>query len=103
MAHYSAMWMFLQMNVASLTATSAGFLFGAVTRFLLSYFHIFSPSAAIPKAVGRFILALSAQMGFNTVLVAGFLHIMPIWHAQIMTTMLLTVFNYIVYRIWVFK
>ncbi|HFD11571.1 MAG TPA: hypothetical protein ENJ32_03745 [Crenotrichaceae bacterium] len=102
-AHYSVMWVLLQANITSLIATSIGFLFGAVTRFLLSYFHIFSPTAAIPKAMGRFIFALSLQMGLNTVLVAGFLNFVPVWYAQVSATLILTVFNYIVYRIWVFR
>jgi putative flippase GtrA len=102
-AHYSAMWLLLQVNTAPLIATSVGFLFGAVTRFFLSYFHIFSPTAAIPKVAGRFIFALAAQMGCNAVLVAGFLKFVPIWEAQVGTTITLAVFNYIAYRLWVFR
>lgn len=102
-AHYGSMWIFLQANLSSLKATSFGFLFGAVTRFLLSYFHVFSPSAAIPMAAGRFIIALSAQFAFNTLMVASLLSVIPVWYAQVITTLTLTLFNYIVYRIWVFK
>lgn len=102
-AHYSAMWAFLQVNLSALIASSLGFLFGAITRFVFSYFHIFSPTAAIPIAAGRFILALSAQFGCNAALVAGMLQFVPVWHAQVGTTMILTILNYIVYRIWVFR
>lgn len=102
-AHYLAMWAFLQTGMPSLAATSSGFLFGAVTRFLLSYFHVFSPTTAIPHAVWRFILALMFQMLCNTALVALFLHILPLWYAQVATTILMTVVNYMIYRIWVFK
>jgi putative flippase GtrA len=102
-AHYGAMWLFLQATIPSLIATSLGFLFGAVTRFFLSYYHIFSPSAAIPKAAGKFIFALAVQMICNALFVAGFLEFIPIWEAQIATTVTLTLFNYIAYRIWVFR
>jgi len=102
-AHYSAMWAFLKVDMSALSASSLGFLCGAVTRFVCSYFHIFAPTAAIPRAAGRFIFALSAQMGCNTVLVAGLLNFVPVWHAQIGATMALTIVNYVVYRNWVFR
>lgn len=102
-AHYLAMWGFLQTGMSSLVATSFGFVFGAITRFLLSYFHVFSPTRAVPHAVWRFILALMFQMFCNTALVALFLHILPLWYAQVTTTILMTVVNYMIYRIWVFK
>ncbi len=102
-AHYAVMWLLLQAGLASLYATSIGFIFGAVTRFFLSYFHVFSSEAAIPTAMGRFIFALLVQMACNGMLLTQINKFVPIWEAQIVTTITLTIFTYITHRLWVFR
>ncbi len=102
-AHYGVMWLLLQAGFTSLVATSVGFVFGAVTRFFLSYFHVFSSKATIPMAIGRFIFALLVQLACNGLLLNEIHKFIPLWEAQVVTTITLTVFTYIAHRVWVFR
>ncbi len=100
--HYALMWALLRAGLDPLLASSLGFVAGAVTRFFLSYFHVFSPQTPVPAAAGRFVLVLALQMLLNTGLLAVFMHFLPLWWAQLLTTAILTVFNYVAHRLWVF-
>ena len=102
-AHYAVMWLLLQAGLVSLHASSIGFIFGAVTRFFLSYFHVFSSKAAIPMAMGRFMIALLVQLACNGLLLTQIHKFVPIWEAQIVTTITLTIFTYMTHRLWVFR
>lgn len=103
-AHYGLMWLLLQIGMSPVPASAIGFLAGAITRFLLSYLHVFSPTVGVPTAMVRFIAAISLQLAANSAILAGFLALnWPVWIAQITTTVLLTASNYIIYRIWVFR
>lgn len=103
-AHYSLMWLLLRMGVGPLVSSFTGFIAGAVTRYLLSYFKVFSPSGSVPSTVIRFIAALAAQMLANTALLALFMRMgLDLWIAQASATILLTFANYLAYRLWVFR
>ncbi len=100
--HYLIMWALLKAGLSPLAASSLGFVGGAVTRFFLSYFHVFAPQSSVPSAAGRFVLVLALQMALNAVLLAGLMQLLPLWWAQLVTTAILTVFNYVAHRLWVF-
>jgi len=103
-AHYALMGVLLHFGSAALLATTIGFAGGALTRFLLSYFHVFEPTKGATVAVGRFLVALAAQALANGALFSAFLASgLSTWPAQIATTVLLTFANYAVYRLWVFR
>jgi len=103
-AHYAVMWLCLTVYLPPALATSIGFVAGATTRFLFSYFHIFIPARAVANALPHFLLALSLQMALNAALLTLFLSAgLPVWPAQLLTTGLLTVFNFLCYKFWVFK
>lgn len=103
-AHYSVMFVLIRVGMEGLIASTIGFGAGAVTRFLLSYFHVFSPTSGVGKVMFRFVLALLVQMAANSLLlgvlmVAG----LSVWVAQIVTTATLTIFTYIGGKFWVFR
>jgi len=103
-AHYGVMWAFLAGGVSPVPASSYGFICGALSRFLLSYFHVFSPSVTVPAAMLRFVVVLSLQMMANGLLFGLLLSAhWPLWAAQVSATIVLTVFNYLAYRVWVFR
>jgi len=103
-AHYVVMWVALSLQLWPVLATTIGFSAGATTRFLFSYFHIFEPERNITATLPHFIMALLLQMTLNAGLLALFLIFTDmVWWAQIATTLLLTVFNFLVYKFWVFK
>lgn len=103
-AHYTVMWFALNLQFMPALATTIGFSAGATTRFLFSYFHIFEPKRNVTGALPHFALALLLQMVLNAALLVLLLRFTSlVWPAQITTTVLLTVFNFLVYKFWVFK
>lgn len=103
-AHYFVMFVLIRLGMTGLLASTLGFCAGATTRFLLSYFHVFSPTSGVRKVMFRFVLALFIQMVANslllgTLMTSGF----SIWWAQIVTTVALTIFTYIGSKLWVFR
>ncbi len=103
-AHYIVMWLILMVEIPPAIATSIGFVAGATTRFLFSYYHIFEPARNWSTALPFFIFALAMQMGLNVLLLTVFISLnIPLWSSQVITTILLTSFNFLVYRFWVFK
>ena len=103
-AHYTLMYALLRGGLAPVPASALGFLAGAVTRFVLSYAHIFAPTRGVQAAGIRFVVAIGAQLAANSALLAALTHSgIPVWPAQVSTTILLTVVNYLVYRWWVFR
>jgi putative flippase GtrA len=103
-AHYAVMYAMVRAGSAGVPASAVGFLFGAMTRFALSYWHIFAPSRGVRVASLRFLIAIAAQLALNSALLAGMLaQGISLWPAQIATTIVLTFANYLAYRLWVFR
>ena len=103
-AHYALMYALLRAGLPPVPASAVGFLAGALTRFVLSYAHIFSPTRGVHVAGVRFVVAIAAQIAANSASLAGLTHAgLGVWPAQVLTTLLLTVVNYLVYRWWVFR
>jgi putative flippase GtrA len=103
-AHYALMYAVMRAGLAAVPASAVGFMAGASTRFALSYAHIFAPSRGVQTAGLRFAVAIAAQLAANTGLLAALTGAgLTVWPAQVMTTILLTVVNYLVYRWWVFR
>jgi len=102
--HYGVLYGLLKLGVAPLAASAIGFCGGALTRFTLSYWRVFSPSHGLTIAGRRFVIAIALQAAANTALLALLLSLgVGIWPAQIATTVVLTFVNYAVYRLWVFR
>lgn len=103
-AHYALMYALLRVGLTPVPASAIGFLAGALTRFILSYAHIFAPTRGVQAAGARFVVAIAAQLTANSALLAALTHAgLAVWPAQVLTTILLTVVNYLVYRWWVFR
>jgi putative flippase GtrA len=103
-AHYAVMYALVRAGSAGVPASAVGFLFGAMTRFALSYWHIFEPTRGVRVASLRFLVAIAAQLALNSALLAGLLaQGLALWPAQIATTIVLTFVNYLAYRLWVFR
>ena len=98
------MWLTLLISVAPVIATSFGFLTGATIKFILAYFHIFDPDSNVSWALGRYIVTLIVMMFINGMILSVLLSFQaPIWPAQILTTLSMTVFVFLAYKIWVFR
>lgn len=103
-AHYALMYAMLRTGLAPVPASAVGFVAGALTRFVFSYAHIFTPTQGINVAGVRFVVAIVAQLAANSALLAVLTTAgLAVWPAQVTTTILLTFANYLVYRWWVFR
>lgn len=104
LAHYSLMAILLNMGIAALLATTIGFSAGAVTRFVLAYWHVFEPTNGPRVAIGRFVVTIAAQAAVNAGLLVLLLAFgVSTWPAQVAATVLLTFATYAAYRLWVFS
>ena len=102
--HYGVLYVLLRLGVPPLIGSAIGFCGGALTRFVLSYWRVFTPSHGLTIAGRRFVIAIAAQAVANTSLLALLLAAgLAVWPAQIATTVILTFANYAVYRLWVFR
>ncbi|HET9668463.1 MAG TPA: GtrA family protein [Casimicrobiaceae bacterium] len=103
-AHYALMYAMLRTGLAPVPASAVGFGAGALTRFVFSYAHIFSPTQGVDVAGVRFVVAILAQLAANSALLAALTREgVEVWPAQVTTTIVLTFVNYLVYRWWVFR
>jgi putative flippase GtrA len=103
-AHYGAMAALLAGGVPPLTASGIGFGAGALVRFLLAYYGVFLPTRGMVTAGWRFGVALALQLAVNTLLLAALLALgFAVWPAQVTVTIVVTLLNYLVYRLWVFR
>ena len=65
---------------------------------------ISNPTIGVPTALVRFIVALMLKMITNALLLEFFIGIkMGVWAAQVLSTVVLTASNLIIYRLWVFR
>ena len=102
--HYGVMWVLLKQDVLPLAASIAGFCAGAAIRFLTAYMAVFEPAQPWALALPRFLASLLMQGAGN----AGLLWLLlglntPVWIAQILVTGAMTVVNFVVYSLWVFR
>lgn len=102
--HYGVMAVMLNWASSAVTASSIGFIAGAVTRFLSSHKIVFLGDRLLLPAVARFVVSILLQLCLNGLLLNAFLLIVNyLWIAQICTTGLMILFNFVVYKNWVFK
>ena len=103
-AHYASMYALLRTGMSGVPASTFGFAAGALTRFTLSYWHIFEPTRGVRVASVRFALVIALQLVANSSLLALLLQSgLTVWPAQVTTTIALTFVNYLAYRLWVFR
>ena len=89
----------------ALFATSAGYMVGAITKYVMNYFLAFESVAPHLKAIPRFAVMLLAMFAVNGAIFWALhehyaLHYMV---AQVITTAVLVPVGYVVNRWWVFR
>lgn len=102
--HYGLMACLLHFEFTPVAASSLGFIAGALTRFFTAYYNVYTPVANISLVFPKFLLALAIQFVLNSLMVFELIGMgIGIWSSQVVTTVLLTFGNYLVYRLWVFR
>lgn len=101
--HYGVMALAMHLGSPPVTASAIGFVAGALTRFYTAYFHVYAPTVTVVRVAPRFVLALAAQLLANAALLAALIALgMPVWWAQLITTVVLAFATYFVHRLLVF-
>lgn len=86
-------------------ASGLGYALGAVVNYCLSYFFIFKSDAAHLQSVSRFVM----MVAIGWMLTMGMMWVLDkkfdwyYWPAQILTTLVVLAWNFLVSRWWVFK
>lgn len=103
LVHYVTMWALGRTGTTPVAASMAGFLAGAVVKFGLSFQHVFPTDQKWQHSAIRFAVAIGIQAVLNWLLLRTGLRLgLTVWAAQVLTTGLLVVINYVIYRYWVF-
>lgn len=101
--HYGVMALAMHGGMPPVAASAIGFVAGALTRFYTAYFHVYAPTATVVRVAPRFVLALAAQLLANAAMLAALIALgMPVWWAQLITTVALAFASYFVHRLLVF-
>lgn len=104
--HYLVLMLLVEwFSIMPVLASSAGFLLGAGLNYFLNHRHTFQSDATHRVAGLRFIWLVSLSLMLNALLMAlGTLWwLLPYWQAQLITTALILVWNFLLSRYWVFQ
>jgi putative flippase GtrA len=94
----------LHQGSSPVVASSVGFIAGAALRFLTAYFGVFEPKEHWTLAAPRFVSSLVVQFAVNAGLMYALLSMgVPVWWAQLLVTGSVTLLNFAMYRLWVFR
>lgn len=102
--HFASMHLMLQGAVDALSASAMGALLGAITNYLLQYRWTFRSVRAHRDAIAAFLLVSLLSWILNVAFFACLHRVAGLspWPAQLLTTGLLTLTNYHLYRTRVF-
>lgn len=104
LVHWLLMWLLMYLGLQATPATAVGAGAGAVTNYLLQYYHTFRCQAAHRHVVPNYIKVVAVGWLANIVLfyvLYNFLMNNAAW-AQFSTTALVTILNFSLYRKVVF-
>ncbi len=103
--HYTAMTLLIYFDTLPLLATTVGALFGAILNYIVQYHYTFESNESHYRAVFTYTLSVSFGFIANIVLFALFYEQL-LWNiiiAQLSTTAIIMVLNFIIYKYIVFK
>jgi putative flippase GtrA len=104
-AHYAVLIVGVErLGVRAVAASSAGALLGAIVNYSLNRRHTFGSERPHREALPRFMLIAALAFAMNALLMAALLS----WHlhylaAQIVTTGVVLLFNFLANRSWTFQ
>lgn len=86
-------------------ASGFGYMCGAVVNYLLNYFFTFESGKSHTEAATKYFSLLAVGFCINTGLMALFVHQLGWnqWYAQILTTGIGLIYNFLGSRYWAFK
>lgn len=104
--HYSILIVFVQiLKVPPAISSTIGFVFGALTNYLLNYHFTFRSTKNHGSTIGKFYTVALAGMFLNAMLISFFADILSMHYipAQILTTFLIFLWTFSGNRWWTFS
>ena len=103
--HYSVMGLLIFMGIEPMYATGIGALFGAVFNYILQYHYTFKSTRTHVKTIGVYSLTVMAGLLSNEFIFVFFYHYLDlkVIVSQLITTSIVTVQNYLMYKYLVFQ
>ncbi len=103
--HYSTMALLIFIGIKPLYATTIGAFFGAVLNYILQYHYTFESDKSHLHAIISYSISVSFGFFANSLLFALLYDKIQInlIVSQLITTAIITIFNYIIYKHIVFK
>lgn len=105
-SHYIVMVVLVQWaGWWEVAASSAGFLAGAAVKYPLNYWVVFASRVAHGRALVRFAISLAIGFALNGLILALLLATLDAHYlvAQVLTTGVVTMVNYLMARNWIFR
>jgi len=102
--HLSFLSLLVWIGVDPLVSTSVGVLAGAVVNYLLQYYYTFNADVKHNKSVRNYMITVCFSFGSNFILFAIFHNLLglDVLVSQLLTSALVAVQNYIIYKKFVF-
>jgi putative flippase GtrA len=103
---YLVLWGCVEANwLAAPLASGLGYALGAAIHYCLSYFFIFNSNRAHTQSIRRFVIMVAIGWTLTVSLMLLFNKKLDwyYWPAQLLTTLLVLFWNFLVSRWWVFK
>lgn len=105
-AHYAVLITLVQSGLSGpVTGSSAGFVVGGLTNYLLSHRVVFRSDKRHSEAMGKFFVVAGIGLALNAALMALLTHVvgLPYLPAQILVTGLLVLWHYGGNALWTFR
>lgn len=103
---YVTLWFGVEhLSTTAVTASAAGYLLGSVVNYLLNYFFTFESGKSHLEAASKYYAVLGVGWCINTGLMALFVVQLQwnYWIAQIVTTGIGLIWNFLGSRFWAFQ
>jgi putative flippase GtrA len=105
LAHYVTLVLLVEIfGAGPVTASSSGYLVGALINYLLNYFYTFRSNRRHIEALPRFYLVAAVGFVFNGTIMFLLVRLLNVNYlvAQIVATTIVLVWNFIANKIWTF-
>ncbi|MEP7156180.1 MAG: GtrA family protein [Betaproteobacteria bacterium] len=103
---YATLWAGTHwLGISAVYASAIGYALGSIFNYALNYFFTFDSKKSHVEAAGKYYAVLAVGFSLNFVLMALFVNVLEwnYWIAQIITTGIGLMWNFLGSRFWAFK
>lgn len=104
--HYATLWAGVEwLAMSAVIASATGYVLGSVVNYLLNYFFTFDSRKSHVEAASKYYAVIGVGWCLNTALMALLVNVLHLnyWLAQVVTTGIGLVWNFLGSRFWAFR